>query len=264
MNKEIIALILLLAFGCSIAGCVIGNDSNSYRRKTSRDSFAFVQVTTKFSFCDMVKHDIDKRECEKISKGFGSGFVIKREKLYTLIVTAEHVCSGATKFGNPNIVKREVSISIKDVQFNVFKAKVVRVNKKNDICLLKITGDVKNTFKEIKFSTLKPSIGKTYYNIATPLGMFERGVIPIFAGIYIGRINDKDIYTIPTAPGSSGSPIFNKFGEVSSMTTMAAREMENFAISIPSSIIEEFLTETRVINDVEGDIKKELNWDTIK
>ena len=60
--------------------------------------------------------------------------------------------------------------------------------------------------------------GEKFYNLASPLGVATSEFVPLLEGRYSGMVNfNRAAYTIPAAPGSSGSPIFDKRGHLVGM-----------------------------------------------
>ena len=72
---------------------------------------------------------------------------------------------------------------------------------------------------------------------------FGNKFILTFEGFYSGLINseNKQIYTIPAAPGSSGSPIINENGHLVGMIHSATESIENIAIGPKTSVILAFI-----------------------
>lgn len=92
-----------------------------------------------------------------------------------------------------------------------------------------------------------PKPGDKAYNIAAPFGIHDKNMVLHFEGYYSGRVThprlgyDLDMYTIPTRPGSSGSPVYNTRWEVIGITSMAFVSLENIGMMVPLESIQEFL-----------------------
>ena len=79
--------------------------------------------------------------------------------------------------------------------------------------------------KPALISQYAPKPGDKTYNLAAPMGMFSKDMIPkldgYFAGYYYRDPYNKDqrfaIYSVPAIRGSSGSPLFDKNGYIIGM-----------------------------------------------
>mgnify|MGYP003143469981 FL=1 len=123
----------------------------------------------------------------------------------------------------------------------------MKFNNRQDVCLVWVD----NLFKpQVTISPRAPEPGDTVLNIAAPLGVFSRDMVPIFKGFYNG-VNEyhMGVYSLPAFGGSSGSPIFNQKGELVGMVHSTIRHFNNIALS-PS-----YWEMRTFINDaLEGDI----------
>ena len=92
-----------------------------------------------------------------------------------------------------------------------------------------------------------PEAGDRAYNISAPWGFHGKNMVLHFEGYYSGRTTiskfdyDLDVYTIPTRPGSSGSPVYNGQWEIVGIASMANMRLENFGLMVTLEDIQEFL-----------------------
>ena len=78
--------------------------------------------------------------------------------------------------------------------------------------------------------------------MAAPHGLFWSGTVLIFKGIFSGYHNrGYSVYTIPTKPGSSGSPIINSKNKLVGVIFAGYRMIENVGLSSPLVAIKVFL-----------------------
>ena len=138
---------------------------------------------------------------EQIQQGVGSGFIVSPDGY---VLTNAHVVDGAS----------EVTVKLTDKRD--FKAKVVGVDKRTDVALLKIdasglpfvkTGDAERT-----------KVGEWVVAMGSPFG-FENTVTAGIISAKARRLPDENyvpfIQTdVAINPGNSGGPLFNLAGEV--------------------------------------------------
>ncbi len=138
---------------------------------------------------------------EQIQQGVGSGFIVSSDGF---VLTNAHVVDGAT----------EVTVKLTDKR--EFKARVVGVDKRTDVALLKIdasglpavrTGDAERS-----------KVGEWVVAMGSPFG-FENTVTAGIISAKARRLPDENyvpfIQTdVAINPGNSGGPLFNLAGEV--------------------------------------------------
>lgn len=165
----------------------------------------------------------------------GSGAIIGHSNNHSLILTAAHVCHDESKF------------SIIDIDNKKHEAYVVRKGKVevNDVCLLATHKKLNRPI--IPVSLFAPLDGDPAYNLAAPYGIHDKDMVLMFHGHFSGKIKigedfgKLDVYTIPSAGGSSGSPIMNSDWEIVGVLSMGYRSFENIALSVPHEEIIGFL-----------------------
>jgi len=189
-------------------------------------SFAFIVTRTQG------EKKCDGDECKiKITSSSGSGVVIKSLSSNTNVLTAGHVCELP-----PGDVHLLAAIDNEGTVHNAIEAKL---SKKPDLCLIKTSGKwgtpVNLSKKELKY-------GDEIMSMAAPNGIFESKMVLLFDGRYAGRTSESDeIFTIPCAPGSSGSAILDKNGEIVSIVHSASRNFQNMAVGSNIKDINDFL-----------------------
>lgn len=263
-SMSIIALVTLCLMSCvSTLGC-LGCTIES-RKITPpfdlkpQESFGLVLVDTKMtpSLCSYV--DAPSKKCDikemglppKVTSSIGSSVVVGHNNKQTYILTAAHVCGGddISKFvykhpsgSHVNIVVEEnvTKIRIADYYGKERIAEVYRIDKANDLCVLK----TKETWgKPFEVSETNPVVGEKVYNVASPHKIWAPGMVLMMDGYYSGK-NSIGFYhyTIPARPGSSGSPILNSEGKIVGMVQRAVANFENLAISTSTQAIREILS----------------------
>lgn len=196
----------------------------------SQKSFAFIVTRTQGE-----KTCVDG-ECKiKITTGSGSGIVIKSFASNTQILTAGHVCEAP-----PDGENFLAAVDSNGVIHNAIAAKF---SEKPDLCLIKTAGEWGTP---VKLSDDKLNYGDAVISMAAPNGMFESNMVLIFDGRYAGRTSENDeIFTLPCAPGSSGSAVLNKHGEIVSIVHSASKNFQAMAIGSNIKDINNFLEKLR-------------------
>ena len=111
----------------------------------------------------------------------------------------------------------------------------------NDACILKTQP---GWGVALKISQNMPTLGDKVYNMAAPFGIFGPKMILMFEGYYSGRDSrNVHFFTVPTRPGSSGSPMLNSRGEVISVIHSAMRSFENVGLGCDLRAIQNLLSE---------------------
>jgi V8-like Glu-specific endopeptidase len=87
--------------------------------------------------------------------------------------------------------------------------------------------------------------------MAAPHGLFWPGTVLIFKGQFSGYHNKGySIYTIPTKPGSSGSPIINKDNKLVGVIFAGYPMIENVGLSSPLVAIKVFLKKSIAMGEM--------------
>jgi len=160
--------------------------------------------------------------------GLGSGAIIKSDLNSTLVLTAAHICIPQSLDVDPenNIMSLITATTWHDERFFLT---ITGIDMVNDLCMLE-TGFTGLPY--IKISRILPVPGDDVYNLAAPYGIFGNKFVLSFKGTYSGKIMDDDeqVYTIPAAPGSSGSPVLNSRGHLIGIIHSSTSVMETIAI----------------------------------
>jgi S1-C subfamily serine protease len=157
----------------------------------------------------------------------GSGFIISSDGK---IVTNFHVVAG-----KPAILARR-----SDGSFLVIKG-ILASDKANDLAILQAEG------RNLPFVPLGDSdgvkVGEAVCVIGSPMlleGTVSAGIISAVRELRDGRKLLQ--ITAPISKGSSGSPVFNRKGEVIGVISFTLSEGQNFNIAVPSNAVKALLS----------------------
>tara|TARA_B100000674_G_C37964878_1_gene974051 strand:+ start:132 stop:857 length:726 start_codon:yes stop_codon:yes gene_type:complete len=181
-------------------------------------------------YCESEELSID---CQYEEYSTGSAIAIDHDKNTLRILTVFHVCGEETMEALSLISKKEngeysyPNFKIKAYFYGLeYDAHIVDYDMDNDICLLEIESEFAYKVKKINIASEKPKLGETVYTISAPLSMASKTTRFHFHGAFAGCDNeyltkfDFCFFSIPAAPGSSGSGVFNKYGELVSLISI--------------------------------------------
>lgn len=231
--------------GVSI-GVILTSFRNALRQLLSNDSFIEIVTmkpedldnklfdetltikTSKMNESIILPEDIEKVMegvvLIKVGATHASGFLVSEDGY---ILTAAHVVSGV----------QEVSVILKSGL--ELSAKVLRVDERQDIAIIKIDG---KGHKALCIETTKlPSVGIEIYAIGSPVS--EKLSFTVSKGIISGYREIGNFRYIQTDaslnPGNSGGPLLNKYGKVIGIVSwkIVAQGIEGLSFGIPLHIV---------------------------
>ena len=115
---------------------------------------------------------------------------------------------------NNHVVRNARSVKVKTGEY-VFPAEVVRIDERDDLALLKVSG----RFKALPISSIDAGLGDPVFTIGFP-DIVLQGTQPKFTDGKIssltGLMDDPDEYqiSVPVQPGNSGGPLVDLHGNV--------------------------------------------------
>ena len=208
----------------ALTSCVISSTPNKY--VFFKGAFLKIEKKVTVTACN----PRDKKQCltqEYMSTA--SSFLIKHKKDKSYLLTAAHVCH--TDYGKlaflPNFQAKEEFYGL-DLNMKRVEYKIHSMDIKSDLC---IVSTKRLDVRPYKIADTYPELGSVVYNIAAPLGIFEKNVIPLFTGRYGGSAYNRALFTIPATGGSSGSPILNKKGNVIGVVSAVTIKFNQIVIS---------------------------------
>jgi S1-C subfamily serine protease len=170
--------------------------------------------------------------------GTGSGTIIRHTHDHTYVITAHHVCSVNappvitinTPIGPVIIsVEHRSDIVVMDYNGHSHPVRYFAGDRSSDLCLLQSPGQ---WGRSAPIASRQPEYGELVTNTAAPRGVFSPGMVLALTGRYSGSdAGGRYFYTIPAVPGSSGSGIFNRYGELVGVIHSAFRDFQFAAIA---------------------------------
>ena len=243
-------LILSLLF---MTSCVSGCATTSENPVTSKEILprhAFVQIqhSVEVEGCGL-DTKTGKEKCQKaVMQYVSSGAYVFHSEVSqgtSYVLTAGHSCE--SKFPKSQVIEgfrvENKGSKFKTVDLNGFRhdAEVIMINRRFDLCLLQVSNVISDP-PVLRLADREPNKGETVTNMAAPHGLYWSGTVLIFKGQFSGY-HDRgySVYTIPTKPGSSGSPIINKDHKLVGVIFAGYRMIENVGLSSPLVAIRVFL-----------------------
>jgi len=244
------ALFLMSVFfitSCT-SGCVTLSSSGIIQNRLPRQAFVQVQQAVELEGCGL-DPDTEKEKCQQVTmRSVSSGayvFISEVADDVAYVLTAGHSCTNRTpkeqRVDGYRIRNLGSSFTIVDLDGTSHEGEVVSVTTRYDLCLLKVHNVL------VKPPVLRPAPeppqpGDEATNLAAPHGLYWPNTVLIFKGIFSGyHTRGYSMYTIPTKPGSSGSPILNKENKLIGVIFAGYPVMENIGLSSPLVAIKIFL-----------------------
>lgn len=157
------------------------------------------------------------------TKTFGSGFIVSPTGI---VITNFHVVATYVKDNSGRLIIKRPSGSVLTVD------RVLSYNEDTDIALIKVNDE---RLPYVELSKVKPNQGDDVYVIGSPLGLETSVSSGIISGI---RGADKFLQiTAQISPGSSGSPVLNKDGQVIGVATLSLVAGQNVNFAVPNQYI---------------------------
>ena len=232
-----------------VSGCTtVSLSGTSSEEKIPRRAFVQIQQTVELEGCGRDKNTGEKK-CQRANMRYVSSgaFVFHSEILQGILyaVTAGHSCQNKLPkeqiVDGFKIVNKGAKFKAVDLNGYQYDAEVVQINTRFDLCLMKVS-DVHNNPPVLKLADKEPLRGETVINMAAPHGLFWSNTVLIFKGQFSGfHRRGYSVYTIPTKPGSSGSPIINNAGKLVGVIFAGYPMIENVGLSSPLVAIKIFL-----------------------
>ena len=201
----------LFAFFLMMGSCV------NVDRAAARDQIppykAFVKVFRHVSILKCADGNCPKGEWVSTGSGASIDLNIGSEKT-SFILTAGHMCFFQET--PKNFLKIKTEMVVLDHTGAPHIATILKQKAKDplsvDLCLLRVSN---LNIPKIKISRHGPVPGERVIAMTSPGGIYHPPIVPIFSGIFSGRVNEKySLITVPSAGGASGGPVLNKKNKI--------------------------------------------------
>lgn len=159
----------------------------------------------------------------------GTGFAIDEDNL----LTAGHFCMAVMELSEQGLVSDNISMEIYDLNKNLITfdgLKIKAVDPMNDICMLTLPD---HGLKPVVFASTLPQVHEPAIIVGAPNGMaftVSTGIVVIRDISFGIMAQHKFVADFSAASGNSGSPVFDKNGNVIGMLVMGDETFDKTSI----------------------------------
>ncbi len=243
----LITLLYVTVASCSGACTSYHSKAKPLAHNFPVKSFIQLRSDTLWKGCELGKDN--KVECQNAkSRAVSSGSFIKHSEVssdVSYVLSAGHSCRSTfikeRKIDSVVVTHLGQKFTVVDYNGFQYNADVVAIDKRFDLCLLRVN-TVLTKPPTLKVAKDRPKRGQLAYNMAAPHGIVFPRMVMTFDGYFTGYSPEGyAMYSIPTKPGSSGSPIVNSNNELIGNIFAGYRSMENIGVASPLLAIKVFL-----------------------
>jgi len=224
MGKGLFKATAIMIFSLFVVSCCHGNKQlklNAYKTTAvkARDAAVFITV---------------KGEGEETSiESSGSGVAVAHVGDKTVIMTAGHICKAILV---PGVDSSEFMVW--NIGGRGFYSSIISISPHFDLCLLSID----EVLPIAKIAKEAPSSGEKVYYSGYPVGFYMPGLMHHFEGYMAGVDPTGDhMYNIPAIGGSSGSPVYNKKGEIVGILSAVMIEFQWMTFAVGTENVIDFM-----------------------
>ena len=238
MNKLLTTLFVTLVFSAS---CVKTDHFPTH----TINSFVKVKRISYIMRCEQNPEKGESICIPKIARS--SGALVSKGNLGGLVLTAAHVCDSMEERLDPSI--KGFELSVVDMSLKEYEASTVNLDYDLDACILAVEGI---DLPKIPVYEGRLIEGTKAYNVAAPVGIMNKNMVPLLEGYYMGNDTPhRAMYTIPAAGGSSGSPVVNSKGELIGMIHSVNIRFPMITVSPEFENLRKFIVQSRKMYNFE-------------
>jgi hypothetical protein len=256
MYKKLTSSILLAFFSLTFSSCAHTTLNREHDLKTflPRTSFIHLEKTLKATSCN-------ETQCLSMSyRSAASGYVVHLDSDGVFVTTAAHFCEN--RIPPRENLKLETAFQASTVNGKQGGAVLLHYERDIDVCLLFVKGMTEDV-TALTIAEKGPQPGDKVYNVSAPASIFVPGMVPILEGRYNGEMNGSACYTLPAAPGSSGSMIVNENGELVGMVHSVYMNFHVITLSTNYEKLTEFINKYVHKFSLYKEVMDELNLEDI-
>jgi len=231
-----------------LQSCAHGNQNKS-SNFLPIESFIHVEksLEIRVNSCDEEKGVCNSQKMPT-NRSTASAFVVGKNEYGSYAVSAAHVCADSIppflrmmmKL-NQAAIKISVEYKMTDVSGNIYYARSLTYDEETDICLLFVYD--MSDIEPVDVASKAPEVGDKVYNVAAPMGIFAKNMIPILEGRYSGLAPGGKValFSLPVAPGSSGSMILNYRGDLIGVVHSVFVRFHHLSLGVPYKHTKHFI-----------------------
>lgn len=242
-NKNILATLFCSAFFLVFLNQLKNEKARSYLLDYEKNTIQVFNENSPYvvhvSSLQFARTDFYSYDVTEIPAGTGSGFIWDQEGH---IVTNFHVIQGAHK----------LTVSFSDT--TTYPAKLVGVEPKKDIAVLRVEGVPRKHLRDIKVANSNLlEVGQKALAIGSPFGLDQTLTAGIVSAtersmLGVGNVTIRDMIQTDASinPGNSGGPLLDSRGYLIGMNTMIYSQTGNSAgigFAVPSNTIKRIVSQ---------------------